>query len=113
MTEILAKMHIFDTGDPLEVDAWQHAFDTSQVGWFFNYANECMTEEDWREMFGLPGDGNYQVLFSGRMVTIQNRSLEYGVELDEEFVLSKFEVKKITDDVLPDGGYAKELTLFD
>lgn len=95
---VMGRAWFFDTGDPTEFEVWEYELEPMGGGkrsgaeWAREHLATCYTDEDLRELLGVPSEGNYQVVFKG---TIEGEmSGYYEPEWDEWFELeeSKYEV---------------------
>lgn len=98
MVKVLGRARIFDTGDPCEVDVWVHELEPMKPGqgggeaWAREHFSECYTEDQLREMFGLPNVGNFQVLFTGDLDAKKSFNGEI-TEYDEWFEIDSDTLK--------------------
>ncbi len=103
-SKILGRAWIYDTGDPFEIELWEHKIEPMTLGkrsgadWAREYFCECFNDTDIRKFFKLPlCEGNFQVVFSGEMTGCMSGGAPWdGQEWDEQFDLDEgFEVVEI------------------
>ena len=108
-SKILGRAWIYDTGDPCQVDVWEHELEPmtgrnrSGADWAKEHFNECFSDDSLRKFFNLPATGSFQVLFSGEMSGGPCGGYEYQ-EWDEQFDLDEgFKVAEIPEEFLARG----------
>ena len=97
---ILGRAYIYDD-EPNDVQFWCHELEPMDLvhrgsaDWTKSYF-EDLSDSDLREMFELPEEGNFQVLFTGTM----SGYTDYTGEWDEGFDVEKHESKAIPEEFI-------------
>lgn len=100
------RIYFYDTGDPFDIEVWKYELEPmdgmgrSSADWAREHLCECHTDEDLREMFDLPEDGNWQVIFKGTLRGFRCGNPMDGEDWDEEFEVDECQSQRIPDDSL-------------
>ena len=95
---ILGRAWVYEH-DPPELEVWEHEFEPMDNGsrsgaeWAHEHLCECYSAQDIREMFKLPAEGDYQVIFKGTLEGAM--SGYYEPEWDEWFEVEESNFQKI------------------
>lgn len=101
--KVLGKAWLYDDGEKPDICFWVHELDPmdtnrrSSEDWAYVHFRDIQDEKSLRDMFRLPPDGNFQVLFSGTLCG----QFDHTEEWDEEFTVDEFQVAEIPDDYGP------------
>jgi hypothetical protein len=77
---VSGRAWVFDDGSPPKIDVFEYAIEPMD---FKNrsgaeWAKEHLEDEDLRDLFGLPAEGNFQVIFKGTMDACFGHDEEWG-----------------------------------
>ena len=72
--KVLGRAWLWDE-DPADVELWVHDLEPTDVAgslrsgedWARDHFAECYTDADLRKLFDVPAEGNFQVLFKGKV----------------------------------------------
>lgn len=102
---VLGRAWIFD-GDHPQIEVWEHEFEPTDDSrfrsgalWAKEHLCETYTDDDLREMFNLPKEGNFQVLFKGTLSGYKVYSLE-GDDWNEEFDVEESQFQPIGEEYM-------------
>jgi hypothetical protein len=98
--KFFARVWVWDTGDPSQIEVWSNDLDPmepmkiSAAEWVHNHLAECYSDEDLRQLIGLPATGNFQVVFSGYIdgTTVGWEIQEWDEWVEDITILAQAEV---------------------
>lgn len=96
---VMGRAWFFDD-EPDQIEIWEYALEPmdlktrSGAEWCLQYMRECLDSDDLRHTLGVPAEGNFQVIFKGRMEGWFSGCYE-GDEWDECFELDESKCEPI------------------
>lgn len=100
---VFGRAWVFDD-DHCQIEVWEHEFEPQDIGarsgagWAHEHLCECYSNKDLRELFGLPPEGNFQVMFKG---TITGGMSGYECqEWEEDFDLEEVKYQLVSPDYM-------------
>lgn len=105
---IFGRAWLYGTGDPSRVEVWHHSLEPTDLAsgrrsvgeWAHEHFSECYDEDALRELFGLPKEGAFQVLFKGTIDGTMGGSPMDPQEWDEWFDVEEVSFQPIPSDYL-------------
>jgi len=102
--DIFGRAWVYDD-EPDEIEVWEHALEPMVLGrrsgaeWAKEYLVESCSNK-LREMLGIPPEGNFQVVFKGKMWGYCSPSHDCGDEWEDDFLLDDVHYEQIPDDFM-------------
>lgn len=101
---VLIRAWLYDN-EPSQIEVWEHEFEPTEGGsrsgseWAREHLCSCCDDDDLRQLFELPKEGNFQVLVKGTINGCRSGGFEFD-EWDEDFEVEEVKFQAVSEEYM-------------